>query len=251
MRSLVRGNFFFRIVAVSGLTLLFMQISLVRAAENVSVSIAFDQSALVIGRTGKLTIDIVNLEANSIRATKFQCLVEGSAASPSSISQLPYTIAPNTRFTTEQFYRGASAGTTLVHCELTAINNATGALFTVSSPTLSIQVLGETRLYFNAYASTNLLNVGETVVVTALYGNRGNTTFANVTISCVELGRSLVFVSQTPVQSTLPPGRSLFTQYTLRAERSGSGPIACSITATDSSGAQVTLPAPTVNIQVR
>jgi hypothetical protein len=221
-------------------------------AAGADIRTAFDAYVIAIGKTAKLSISIVNSEPNTIRVTQFRCNAQGTSVKGASISQLPGTIAANGTFQTEQFYRAVAPGFTQVTCELTATNVVTGAQITAISPPQTIEVLAETRLYFAVYSSAQTLNIGETVVITTLYGNRGTTTFTNISISCVELGRSLESVSQTPTQSVLPPGWSLFVQHTWRAVRSGPGPIACSIFATESSsGAQVMIPAPLVYIQVR
>jgi uncharacterized repeat protein (TIGR01451 family) len=221
-------------------------------AIDVGLSIAFDQYVATIGRTPRLDIAISNLGPNTIRSTRFQCIVQGTSLSASSISQLPSTIAPNTTFRTVQYYRAVSPGFTQVTCELDAVDTVTGETVHIVSPTQTVEVLSETRLYFNAYSATRVATVGQTVFLTALYGNRGTTPFTNISISCVELGRALEFISSTPVQTTILPGQSRFVEYKLLAVRPGFGPFACSITATDSTnGQQITLPAPTVTIEVR
>jgi len=252
LRSRYYAKTVFRI-AVSFVLIAFflIQNASVRAA-GITISIAFDQSVIVIGKTAKLSITIVNLEPNAIRVTQFRCSAQGTSVKGASISQLPTTIVANGTFLTQQFYRAVSPGTTQVVCELTATNLVTGAQIMATSPPQTVEVLAESRLFFGVYSSTQILSVGQTVVITALYGNRGTTTFTNINISCVELGRSLENTGGLLTQTTLPPGWSLFVQYTWRAVRPGFAPIACSITATESStGTQVTLLAPIVNIQVR
>lgn len=231
-------------------TFFVIQQSPVQAA-GVNISIALDQSPTVIGRTIALQISISNLSANAVRVTSLTCTPQGTSLRGSTISHLPGVIAANSGFSTSQSYLAVEAGTTNIVCQLTATDMVTGTQFTAASQTAIGEVLAETRLYFTAYASTTLLNVGENVVVTARYGNRGNTPFTNIVISCVELGRALVNISSQQPLQTLPPGWSEFVQGTWQAARSGAGPIACSITATDSTGHQVTIPAPTINIQVR
>jgi len=221
-------------------------------AADVSVSIAFDQSQATIGRTPKLSITISNLGQNPIRSTRLRCLAQGTSLSASSISRLPGIIAANSRFDTEQYYRAASPGITTVTCTLDAVDAVTGEVISITSPPQTVEVLSETRLYFNASSATRVATVGQAVFVMANYGNRGGTTFTNVQVSCVELGRSLEFVSSRQTLTTLRPGQSGFVEYRLQAVRPGSAPIACSITATDTgTNMQVTLPAPTVNIEVR
>ena len=221
-------------------------------AIDVGLSIAFDQYVATIGRTPRLDIAISNLGPNTIRSTRFECFAQGTSLTASSISQRPSLIAPNSTFRTEQYYRAASPGITNVRCELDAVDTVTGEVVNLVSPTQTVEVLSETRLYFNAYSATRVATVGQTVYLTALYGNRGQTPFTNISISCVQLGRALEFISSTPVQTTIPAGQSRFVEYRLLAVRPGFGPIACTITATDSTnGQQVTLPAPTVTIEVR
>ncbi|MBC7812417.1 MAG: hypothetical protein H7175_14770, partial [Burkholderiales bacterium] len=181
--------------AIFTLTLLFgIQFRPVRAAD-VSVSIAFDQYVATIGRTPRLAISISNLGPNPIRTTRFECIKQGTSLSASSISQRPAVIAANSTFTTEQYYRAASPGITQVHCELDATDMVTGETINIVTPTQTVEVLSETRLYFNAYSATRVATVGQTVYLTALYGNRGQTPFTNISISCPQLGRSLEFIS--------------------------------------------------------
>jgi hypothetical protein len=222
-------------------------------AAEIAVGNSFDQPTIVIGKTSKLSIFISNPGPNSIRSTRFQCFSEGTSAVGASISQLPTVIAANSVFRTEQYYRGVSGGPTQVHCELTAVDTLTGQQITARGPTVTIAVLTETRLYYTTSPSTTLMNVGETIVVTSLYGNRGSVTFTNVQIFCNELGRGVLFgIARTPVQSTLPPGWSLSAQETWVAARSGFTIIQCTLNATESSnGTVVTLPAPLIYVTVR
>jgi hypothetical protein len=237
---------------VSSLMLTLMLAAAPAFAAGASVNIAFDQTNVTIGRTIRLAIQITNSEPNPIRATSFRCIADGTALSASSISQLPATIAANGVFNTEQYYRAASAGTTTVHCELAAVNTVTGAQVTASSPALSVVVQPESKLNFNASSATRVATVGQAVFVIATYDNVGRTTFNNIVVSCVQLGRSLESVSTSPTRTTLPPGQSAFVQSQWRAVRPGFAPIACSITATDAStGATVNILAPNVNIEVR
>jgi hypothetical protein len=239
------------LLAVASSLLTLMLIAAPAFAAGASVNIAFDQSNVTIGRTIRLGIQIVNSEPNTIRATSFRCISEGSSLSASSISQLPSTIAANGVFNTEQYYRAASAGTTTVHCELVAVNTVTGVQVTANSPALSVVVQASSGLNFNASSATRVATVGQAVFVMATYDNVGQTTFNNIVVSCVQLGRSLESVSTSPTRTSLPPGQSAFVQSQWRAVRVGFADISCSITATDSNGQTVNILAPNVNIEVR
>lgn len=248
----VRSKRFFRVgIVVAALVFFGVQMGLTQAAEAV-VSIAFDQSVATIGRTPKLSINVSNNGANTIRITRLQCFQQGTSLVASSIQGYPSTLGANKGFNTYQMYRASSPGLTEVRCDLTAVDTVTGESFTSSSVPVSVNVLSETRIYFDAVSATRVATVGQAVFIQAKFGNRGKTPFTNLSISCVELGRSLVFVSSTPLQSTILPGQSGFVEYRWQAVRVGSAPIACSLTATDSvNGQPITLPAPTINIEVR
>ncbi|MCA0454357.1 MAG: hypothetical protein LCI00_10320 [Chloroflexi bacterium] len=252
MRSHVQRKRLIRVGIVALLLVFFsVQMGFTQAADTF-ISIAFDQSVATIGRTPKLTINISNLGTTTVRVNRIQCFQTGTSLAASSIQGYPSTVAPNQGFNTTQLYRAASPGLTEVRCDLTATDLSTGQPFTVSSIPTSVNVLSETRLYFDAVSATRVATVGQTVFVQAKFGNRGKTPFTNLNLSCVELGRSLVFISSTPLQSTILPGQSGFVEYRWQAVRPGSAPIACSLTATDSvNGQPVTLPAPTINIEVR
>lgn len=248
------GKVEFRAVLVILMALILAASSHPAQAAGVSLNAFFEgfTDNIAIGRTLRLVIEINNQEASSIRVTRLVCLQQGNSLSASSISQLPGIIAANSVFKTEQYYRASAPGTATVHCELTAINIASGAQINVVGYNSFATVSPETRLYFNAYSATRVATVGQAVFFNAIFGNRGQTTFTNLNISCPELGRSLVYISSTPLQSSIPPGQSGFVQYQLKAVRPGAAPILCSLTATDSStGSQVTLSAPVINIEVR
>lgn len=228
-----------------------LQVSPALAADPI-LSDGFDQYVMTIGRTPKLSISISNPGPNAIRSTGLRCTSQGTSITASSISRLPGLIAPNTRFETEQYYRAVAPGFTDVTCTFTATDMVTGAAISVTSPVQRVEVLSETRLYFNASSATRVATVGQTIFLMANYGNRATTTFSNVQVSCVELGRSLIFTGFRQTQTTLPPGQSGFAEYRLEAVRPGPAPIACTVTALDTStNTSVTLPAPTVNIEVR
>ena len=107
-------------------------------------------------------------------------------------------------------------------------------------------------LAFTAYSATRVATVGQAVWVIAKFVNTGRTTFTNLVIDCPELGRSLVNISSSSYPTTVLPGRSGFQEQHWQAVRPGEGPIFCTLTATDTStGQQVVLTAPTVNITVK
>jgi hypothetical protein len=233
------------------LLLLVVPVVSTRAAEAF-VSTAFDFSSPTIGKTIRLYIAISNPGPNTLKATSLQCTQQGTSLSASSISRLPDRIAPNTTFESEQYYRAASGGRTTVICTLKATDTVTGEQITASSPANIVDVSPETRLYIEAYSASRVATVGQTVFLTAVYGNRGRTAFTNVQISCPEQGRSLEFVSSRQTQTNLPPGQSGFIEYRLLAVRPGVGYYQCSVTATDAStGNLVTLLAAPVVIEVR
>lgn len=252
MRSHFRSKHLFRLgIVVMAMVFFSVQMGFTLAADTI-ISIAFDQSVATIGRTPKLSITVSNNGTSAVRVTRIQCFQSGTSLIASSIQGYPSTVGANRSFNTSQLYRAASPGVTEVRCDLTAVDQATGVSFTTSSVPTSVNVLSETRLYFDAVSATRIATVGQTVFVQAKFGNRGKTPFTNLSLSCVELGRSLEFVSTPPIQSTILRGQSGFVEYRLRAVRVGSAPIACSLTATDSvNGQQITLPAPTINIEVR
>ncbi len=252
MRSYFQSKRFFRAGVLVALMLFFsLQLGFAQAADA-TISIAFDQSVATIGRTPKLSINVSNNGTSSIRVTRIQCFPNGTYLVASSIQGYPSTVGANQGFNTSQMYRAASAGVTEVRCDLTGVDVASNQSFTTSSVPVSVNVLSETRLYFDAVCATRVATVGQTVFIQAKFGNRGKTPFTNLSLSCVELGRSLVFVSSTPLQGTILPGQSGFVEYRWQAVRVGAAPIACSLTATDSvNGQQILLPAPTINIEVR
>jgi len=115
-----------------------------------------------------------------------------------------------------------------------------------------IQAQSSNGLAFIAYSATRVATVGQAVFVIAKFVNTGKTTFTNLLIDCPELGRSLVSISATSYPTTVLPGRSGFQEQHWQAVRPGEGPIFCTLTATDNStGQQIILTAPTVNITVK
>jgi hypothetical protein len=232
------------LIAESGVT---------RAADSVYIDIAFDQTNVQIGRTPGLFILITNSSPDAIRATKFQCIADGTSIKGQSISQLPGTIAANGSFRTVQYYRAVSAGTTSVHCELTATDLVTGATITVSSPSSQVIVISETRLWQEANSGTHVATVGQAVYINVVLSNRGTTPFTINDQSCIELGRSLIFTSKSPANTVpvLPGGQSQFIQYAGRAVSTGTVIIGCTVNATVSSGNTVMLFAPLINIVVK
>jgi hypothetical protein len=228
-------------------------------ADSPTVQIVFDtdiQSTVTIGRTPKLLISITNPGPNPIRSTNFFCRQQSSKFTgptlvPSSISQLPGTIAPNATFHTEQVYRAVIGGATAVQCELNAVDTVTGAAITVNSNQSQLDVLPETRLTFDA-TSTRVATVGQSVFIMATYNNHGPVIFSNVQVNCTEFGFNLVFISSRQNMTTLTPGQSGFVELRWQANIAGEPHILCTVSALDSStGLTVTLPAPTLRITVK
>jgi hypothetical protein len=220
-------------------------------AESLFISIAFDQTAVTIGRTPRLYIGIYNASAHDIQATDLQCTAQGTSLEASPIAQQPGLIAANGLFETEQFYEAVAPGRTDVTCVLNATDTVTGEVVTATSPVQAVDVSSETRLTINAACSAGSVAVGHTVTLRADFGNRGSTPFTNVTISCPEQGRSLIFVSGYQSQDDLQAGETGYAEYQLQAVRPGSGYFVCSITAVDETNASVTVLAPPVVIEVR
>jgi len=221
-------------------------------AEQIFMAIAFNQKLIGIGQTTKLGISISNAEPNPVKVTSLQCIPSSGAVSISAISPMPTTLTVEQSFETSQTYRGVSVGTVMVHCELTAVDTVTGVTYTSTSGTITLDVIQDMGLAFTAYSSTQVATVGQSVYVISKFVNRGRTAFTNLSLSCVELGRALEFVSGTPLQTTLPAGQSGFVQDRWLAVRTGGGDISCTLTATESvSGKQVTLTAPLIRITVK
>jgi hypothetical protein len=231
------------LIAESGVT---------RAIGGISVSIVFDQTVATIGRTPLLTIDISSSESNPIRVTRLQCIKSGTSLTSNSINPMPSTIPANGFFRTQQLYRANTPGLTQVTCEFNGVDTVTGATVAATSNTVGVNVLSETRLYFDVTSSSQVATLGQAVYVIAKFGNRGTTPFTNLSLDCIDLAHALFFISQTPLQSTILPGQSGFVQIHLQAVQRTTGLIVCSLTATDSSnGQQITLPAPTLKIVVK
>jgi uncharacterized repeat protein (TIGR01451 family) len=215
------------------------------------VSIAFDQPQATIGRTLQLYIGISNPAAQSIHATHFECVAEGGVLTLASLGQQPDIINANSLFETTQFYTADIPGSTDIHCVLDAVDTSTGETFSVNSPTLTVEVSPETRLYIEVSSTADVAIVQETVFLTVTVGNRGETTFTNVVVSCPQLGRSLVFIGSTQAPNDLLPGTDSVLEYQLQAVRSGVGYFVCSITATDDTNTEITLLTPPVVIEVQ
>jgi hypothetical protein len=249
--QMIDGTHMNKVIGLSLALILLLPFSPARA-DSPDISIALDQPTTVIGRTVSLFIQIVNLSKNTIQPTHFECIADGTSLSVSSTPDLPPAIAHYGSFTTNQSFVAVAAGTTNIHCELTATDSVTGEQIMESSPVEAAKVLAETRLAFDTASSANDLQVGDTVAITESYINHGDVPFTDVNISCAEAGRSLRFVQSTPTQTTLQPGESVSIVSMWQAFQSGAAPLFCSITATDSStGQQVTIPAPTLNIEVQ
>jgi hypothetical protein len=221
-------------------------------SEQLFMGISFSQSLIGIGQTVKLSIAISNAAPNPVRVTSFQCLPSSSAVSTSAISPMPTTLTVEQTFLTSQTYRGVSVGTVMVHCEITAVDTVTSAIYTSTSSAVTLDVIPEMGLYFTANSATRVATVGQTVFVISKFGNRGKTAFTNLHLSCAELGRAMIFVSGTPLPSTIPPGQTGLVQDRWLAVRTGDGSMICSLTATESaSGKSLTLTAPMINIMVK
>jgi hypothetical protein len=122
----------------------------------------------------------------------------------------------------------------------------------MASRQASVEAQSSNGLAFTAYSATRVATVGQAVWVIAKFVNTGRTTFTNLVIDCPELGRSLINISSTSYPTTVLPGQSGFQEQHWQAVRPGEGPIFCTLTATDTStGQQVILTAPTVNITVK
>ncbi len=234
--------------------LVFLIAGTVRAQEQpINITIGFNQTLIGIGQTAKLTIVFANVKPDPIRVTSLQCTQSGSAATASAISPMPGTVGVDVTFLTTQSYRGVSTGTITVNCNLTAVNTVTGATYTATNLGPStLNVIPEMGLGFTAYSATQVATVGQSVFVISKFVNRGKTAYTNLNLSCVELGRALISVSQAPLPSILLPGQSGFVEDRWLAVRTGGGPISCAFTATESSsGKSVTLLAPTIQIVVK
>ena len=222
-------------------------------AADVGLSIAWDQATMTIGRTPKLSISISNLGPNAIRVTSLSCPLDGTSIKATTpIRSVPRSIPANDGVEAKQMFKAKTPGVSTIFCHLEATDKVTGELISVDSYSLSVEVLAEQRLYLNTSASKLTTRIGKTVTFTAVFGNRGSTSFSNINVSCVELGRSMIFTDTVQTTTTLNPGQKGYMRATLEAVRTGPAPIACSITATDdSTGASITLPAPMVTIEVR
>jgi hypothetical protein len=216
----------------------------------VSLGMAVDQPVTVIGRTPIVTLSIVNAGTSAARVTSLTCTQQGTSLVKTSSFGTPSSLPANTSMTIRVYYRANSPGTTLISCNLKGSDSATGAEINLGT-SVDVNVLSETRLYFDAYSATKVATVGQAVYIIAKFGNRGSTPFTNVSLSCPELGRALVNITSPQPPSTIQPGQSGFVEQRWDAVRTGFAPIQCSLTATDSSGTQIILPATPINIEVR
>jgi hypothetical protein len=212
-----------------------------------SLSITFGSQSFAtttIGQSFPLNINIF-VGANPIRGTSLQCFQDGTSLSASSISRLPDTvlIGANQSFSTQQYYRAVSAGTTNVYCIFKGVDTVTGFPVTITSAPASITVSGETRLYLSTSSAQKRATVGQAIFVTLVYGNRGKNTLTNVRVDCLYSGgRGIGLISSRQTQTTLPSGQSGFAEYRLQGFIQGaSGLFLCSVTATDSVTGEVIL----------
>jgi hypothetical protein len=222
-------------------------------AEQIFMTVAFNPKVIGIGKTAKLEIVLSNARPNPIRVTSLTCTQSGTAVTASTISPIPTTLGVEETFFATQTYRGVSVGTATVNCHIIAVDTVTGETVNGSNhgPAI-IDVITEVGLAFTAYTSSQVATVGQSVFVIAKFVNRGKTAYTNLTLSCPQLGRTLGFVSSTPLQSTLPPGQSGFVQYHLQAIRKGETAISCIFTGIESvSGKQVSIAAPLIGITVK
>jgi hypothetical protein len=224
----------------------------VRAEIIASMQLDVDQPITVIGRTPKLTIRIVNSGTNTFRADSLNCALSGSSIVQTSSFGVPFTVAAKTTRIIEVYYRAVSPGTTLIDCTLRMTEPATGQQH-VLGVLNSVNVLSETRLYFDSYSATQVATVGQSIFLIEKFGNRGTTPFTNASINCQVFGSGgVVPVSQPQPPSTIQPGQNLFVESRwLAVKLDPFVPIDCTMTATDNTGAVVTLPGQRVLIAVK
>jgi hypothetical protein len=252
-RSLKRSLVRFGLMLVLSILILGSRVAYAQA-EQIFMSIRFSQALIGIGQTVKLDIVFSNAYPNPIRVTSLQCTQSGTSVTASAISPIPNVVGVEATYEGSQTYRGVATGTTTVHCDVTAVDTVTGATYTATSPVpATIDVIPQMGLYFTAYSATRVATVGQSIFVISKFGNRGKTAFTNLTLSCAELGgRSIRFVSGTPMPLTIPPGQSRFVEDRWVAFRKGDGSMICSLTATESvSGKQIILFAPIISITVK
>ncbi len=212
------------------------------ADASVTMSISVDYHYPVIGTTPHMYTLIYNPLSDAIRVVKLQCDSDNPALRAMSIHQLPSIISANDRFLADQYYRAMSAGTAIIHCDLTAVDTVTGATVTATGTSDPIEVQSETRLYYSASSGTHVATVEQAYYLDVIYGNRGNTPFTILEQSCEDFGRHLVFSIKSPAPSTiLPPGQTFHVQYAGTAFSKGDGFIQCILRATDSDGNAVRL----------
>jgi hypothetical protein len=248
LRCAVMLIVFLMVIAESGTTL---------ALDIVRLNIVFDQTVATVGRTPLLTIDISSASGSPIRVTSLKCTsLDSHVLTSNSINPMPSTIPAGTVngvgfVRTQQLYRANAPGNSQVTCYFTGVDPILGQVAATSN-TVGVNVLSETRLYFDVTSASRTATVGQVISVIAKFGNRGKTAFTNLSLDCIDMGRGFFFISSTPTPSTILPGQSGFVEMRLQAVQKTTGMIVCNLTATDSSnGQQVTLPAPTLKIEVK
>jgi hypothetical protein len=230
---------------------LFLATISVRAFVTVSMQLDVDQPTTVIGRTVKLTIRLITNETNSIRVDSLICRLDGASIVQTSSFGTPSTLHPNTPLLINVYYRAVSAGTTRILCTVSVTNPANGEQWQTSTSN-EVIVIGETRLFMTSYSATQVATVGQTFFIINKFGNRGTTPFTNVYITCWYYGGDVALGGPTSLPpSVLQPGQATFVEQRWVAQHPGLFHMDCSITGTDSSGTEVTVPSPRVTIQVR
>jgi hypothetical protein len=220
------------------MVMLAVQLLPARANDSPSFNIYFGPEVwgtITIGRSFPLSIDIV-AGANPIRGISLQCSQEGTALSAQSISRLPNTvlIGAHQTFHTEQYYRAVAAGTTSVSCVFKGTDTVTGLPFTMSSSTTSLDVSGETRLYFDVSGTQFYVATGEDARLMVVYANRGSSLLTNINVSCGPGNRGFLIDLKRQTRTSLPPGQSGFAEFVAPDVLSGAL-LSCFISATDSS----------------
>jgi hypothetical protein len=223
------------------------------AVDSTSISVNFGNlnfGTVTIGMSFPLYIHIT-AGPNPVRATSLQCFQKGTSLSASSISHLPNS-SVITEFSTVQYYRAASAGSTAVRCDFNGIDTVTGEAVFATSNIDVVNVSGETRFYATAYSATKTATVGQAIFLTVKYGNRGKNTLTDAYVSCTQLGHGIAFVSSRQTQTTLPSGQSGFAEYRLEGLFHGaSGFFLCSAYATDSgTGETITILTQGISINI-
>lgn len=208
---------------------------------------------VTIGRTFQLYIFINNYRSHSIRSNSFTCTqYVGESYRVESVSRLPGIIAANSTFSSTQTVHAIKPGASEIQCALNATDTVTGQSIMITGTIHLPVVSSETRLSVNAYSSTKMATVGQTVFLTVLYTNRSQSTLSNISVGCPQLGRGIMIEGQQQNYTTLRPNESGFVQFRLKALfGSGSGLYLCKVSATVSGTSEViTVPAPPVAIGV-